>query len=558
MLQVIGCNQTLFSHYHLSEMVNQVHFSLDHQQYDQADRLLHKVSSVSRSFFTPKIMDRMGDAYVHAKQYEQARQVYDKGHSVLKLVKVLLQLGEYNSAQTMIETTLGIDPAHRDHVELKLLLGNVLDRLQDYEYASRVYASIRDVHRGAAILYAKCLFHLQKPQQAQQILQQAASLSTYELIADVLVIANEMDTAIDYYHAYINKTLDPGQVPDLSTTDVVDKLMLTASTDGRMQRVYEIYQNLLRVQCDSKLFRGCCGLSVRMAMLQLMMGNDPHDFNQIALDQIHQHPDEEEELWQIIGMNLVKTYRCSTLDARFSHKDQFAKATQQIAGIPKTFNLPKDRERLMNSSSSIWIVKPARGSGGRGIRLTRDLTRYRNSTQSWVVQEYISDPYVLQGKKIDLRLYVIVSTHPERKIYRFDDGIVRSAAVVYDLERTNSLDLLPMHLTNTEFNAPFSNVCDTSVRTFHEFEEHFTAAHGLKAWNKVLERLDTLLSEAMTAVLDTAELPFCKSKVFGADILLDSKHQPWLLEFNAKPNMYSHCGRDLAMKTRLTRVLFLN
>jgi hypothetical protein len=47
------------------------------------------------------------------------------------------------------------------------------------------------------------------------------------------------------------------------------------------------------------------------------------------------------------------------------------------------------------------------------------------------VQRYIDNPYLIDGLKFDLRLYVLIyGIHP-LKIYLFDDGIARFATNLY-------------------------------------------------------------------------------------------------------------------------------
>lgn len=52
---------------------------------------------------------------------------------------------------------------------------------------------------------------------------------------------------------------------------------------------------------------------------------------------------------------------------------------------------------------------------------------------SLVVQEYISNPYLINGSKFDLRLYVLVTSFDPLRIYLYPDGLVRFASGEFDL-----------------------------------------------------------------------------------------------------------------------------
>jgi hypothetical protein len=73
---------------------------------------------------------------------------------------------------------------------------------------------------------------------------------------------------------------------------------------------------------------------------------------------------------------------------------------------------------------------------GRGIYLVQrdeelDLSHSgessSSSNSSWVVQEYVGNPFLIDGKKFDLRLYVLVTSVDPLCIYLFDEGLARFA-----------------------------------------------------------------------------------------------------------------------------------
>lgn len=79
-------------------------------------------------------------------------------------------------------------------------------------------------------------------------------------------------------------------------------------------------------------------------------------------------------------------------------------------------------------TDTVWIMKPVSGAQGRGIFLftkLKDITEWRkvikfkylylflkkeSETLPYVVQNYIHNPYLIGGKKFDMRLYVLVTS----------------------------------------------------------------------------------------------------------------------------------------------------
>jgi len=60
-------------------------------------------------------------------------------------------------------------------------------------------------------------------------------------------------------------------------------------------------------------------------------------------------------------------------------------------------------ERL--GKKKYFIIKPENGAQGNGIKLVRNLKEIDLSEgQKWVCQEYLVDPYLVEGYKFDMRL----------------------------------------------------------------------------------------------------------------------------------------------------------
>lgn len=114
--------------------------------------------------------------------------------------------------------------------------------------------------------------------------------------------------------------------------------------------------------------------------------------------------------------------------------------------------------RLPNPDGSgrapAWIVKPARGSQGQGIRVfhaSAELAARLHASASLqartklVVQPYLREPKLHRGRKWDLRTYVLVTSVLPMRVYVFAEAIVRYASSAYSPNATTAGSVL----TNT-------------------------------------------------------------------------------------------------------------
>ena len=96
-----------------------------------------------------------------------------------------------------------------------------------------------------------------------------------------------------------------------------------------------------------------------------------------------------------------------------------------------------------------WILKPKNSSRGRGIEVVTD-TLAVPSESRWMVQQYLSNPDLIEDRKYVLRLYVLITSIAPLQVYIYQEGFVKLASEPYSLD---NLDNPFAHLTNPDVNA---------------------------------------------------------------------------------------------------------
>ena len=190
----------------------------------------------------------------------------------------------------------------------------------------------------------------------------------------------------------------------------------------------------------------------------------------------------------------------------------------------------------------------------------------------YVVQQYLKEPYLIDGLKFDIRLYVLVLSSDPLKIYLFRDGIVRFATQAYqpvdiDTEK-DELSNMCIHLTNYAVNKGANDF--VMPADINDDNGHKRSLH------KVLERLkkegqDTqkIMGEIKDVLIKTI-LPIqpelahnyrtCQPsdqenlmcfEILGFDIILDNNCKPHLLEVNHAPSFATESPLDYEIKHAL-------
>uniref|UniRef100_A0A914XU25 Tubulin polyglutamylase TTLL4 n=1 Tax=Plectus sambesii TaxID=2011161 RepID=A0A914XU25_9BILA len=233
--------------------------------------------------------------------------------------------------------------------------------------------------------------------------------------------------------------------------------------------------------------------------------------------------------------------------------------------MPFTYVLPKDSRHLKGvltgPNATYLILKPPASARGAGIKIVHRYQQVPKKTPL-IAQHYVDRPFLINGAKFDLRLYVYITSLNPLRIYLYEDGLVRFASLRYS-NALSSLSNRFMHLTNYSINktAHENGASDrpvdkwTLAKLWRYLEER-----GLDG-NKLTQQIVDLILKAIIGceasmthhMQQYAACPFTSHELFGFDILLDESLKPWLLEVNISPSLQSGTELDRAVKGPLAR-----
>nr|KAF6424148.1 tubulin tyrosine ligase like 9 [Rousettus aegyptiacus] len=213
--------------------------------------------------------------------------------------------------------------------------------------------------------------------------------------------------------------------------------------------------------------------------------------------------------------------------------------------FPKTFEMPCEYhlfvEEFRKNPGITWIMKPVARSQGKGIFLFRklkDIMDWRKGTagkkltsmeaqlarntvnpsgshdarssddqkeeipvENYVAQRYIENPYLIGGRKFDLRVYVLVMSGCKWMLQRF--------------------------------------------------RQYLASKHGPEAVETLFSDMDNIFIRSLQSVQKVIISDKHCFELYGYDILIDQDLKPWLLEVNASPSLTASSQEDYELKTCL-------
>ncbi|CAF0782845.1 unnamed protein product [Rotaria sordida] len=234
--------------------------------------------------------------------------------------------------------------------------------------------------------------------------------------------------------------------------------------------------------------------------------------------------------------------------------------------LPMTFILDDESEvaeflRSFKKQNRTWICKPRYSYAGRGIyviSVNSDLNtifkfkigngnrlQLQPRLPGYLMQEYISRPLLIKGRKFDIRVHWLVAwTKPLLVFYNHNASVVRLSLNLYrefDFDRATHLTNLSVQENHYRYAFSQEATGMTMNQLNNYFNRCFRPFHPKMCQDWVMtvmqERMQTIIRHVIRASKDKLARGAGQFGFFGCDFLLDENFRIWLLEINDNPGV---------------------
>ncbi|KAM5171207.1 tubulin polyglutamylase TTLL13 [Mantella aurantiaca] len=235
--------------------------------------------------------------------------------------------------------------------------------------------------------------------------------------------------------------------------------------------------------------------------------------------------------------------------------------------FPRTWCLPADygdfQAYCRSKKNKTYICKPDSGCQGRGIFLSKNMKDIKHG-EHMICQQYVSKPFLVDGYKFDLRIYILVTSCEPLRIFIYKEGLARFATMSYTEPSHSNLDDVCMHLTNYAINKHNENFIrddmtgsKRKLSTLWRWLEN-NKYDTDKLWQDIEDVIIKTLISAHPILKHNYRTCFPNHiagsacfEILGFDILLDKKLKPWVLEVNHSPSFTTDSRLDREVKDAL-------
>jgi hypothetical protein len=189
-----------------------------------------------------------------------------------------------------------------------------------------------------------------------------------------------------------------------------------------------------------------------------------------------------------------------------------------------------------------------------GIKITSNYDELiNNKDQEFIIiQELLQNPFLVNGRKINLRVYVLVIIYNEKSyIYVYDDGFMYYTPEYF---KKGSMDI-SRNITTGYIDR---QVYVDNPLTHDDFREYLGQARSNIIFNNIRGLIRDTLEPYQQQLISVQSFPgSVQFQVFGADVAVNEDMTALLMEINKGPDLNYKDERDGALKKKLLRDIFV-
>lgn len=217
-------------------------------------------------------------------------------------------------------------------------------------------------------------------------------------------------------------------------------------------------------------------------------------------------------------------------------------------------------------SNKIYILKK-NIQRQAGLKITNDKNEILNgkSQKFVIVQELLQNPYILNGRKINLRCYVLTVCYKgELNVYVYDNGFMYYTPNLFkkgSLEKDDNITTgyidRQVYIDNPLTHEDFKKYLDDPNRKLTMIEQNLRN-QNLKLSQIVFKRINDLIKDIFLSFIGI----ICSGKklhnnlsfmLFGCDVAIDDTLHSMMIEINKGPSLVPFDERDSKLKHKISR-----
>eukprot|EP00118_Oscarella_pearsei_P012767 m.96294 g.96294 ORF g.96294 m.96294 type:complete len:675 (+) comp36906_c0_seq2:68-2092(+) len=233
--------------------------------------------------------------------------------------------------------------------------------------------------------------------------------------------------------------------------------------------------------------------------------------------------------------------------------------------FPETYKVDfkAEREAFLSvfQEGDVWICKPTAMNQGKGIFLVRELEKFRpelddhekatkagrrTRLSSRIIQRYIRCPLLLEGRKFDIRTYLLIA-HTTPYFVLYHHGYVRLSCQPYSL----GAESMAAHLTNQYVQKKdplYGEKKEDTVWSFEQMQAYLNSEYPEKGiasdWmsNAFTKQMQKIMMKCFYSVKHKLKCQLGFFELLGFDFMIDSDMKVYLIEININPALHTNCS----------------